>query len=128
MQDTVYQIVSTRTVNTQHGPSTILPLQKADRSCCNAWPCGMLTNELLQNPMVMGLAVICTTNIAENEQDWKDTIHINCCRLMILLTIVIYLFLPLSRTPQGCCYLLSSGYASVDYTRYEKVTSFPLFV
>ena len=29
VQDKVYQIVSTRTVNTQHGPSIILSLQKA---------------------------------------------------------------------------------------------------
>ena len=35
VQDTVYQIVSTRTVTTQHGQ------------------CGMLTKELLQNPMTM---------------------------------------------------------------------------
>ena len=46
---TVHQIVSARTVNTQHGQSVILSLQKADGS----WGCGMLTKELLQNPMVM---------------------------------------------------------------------------
>ena len=33
-QNAVYQIVSTRTVNTQHGQSVILPLQKADGSSC----------------------------------------------------------------------------------------------
>ena len=33
--------------------STSEALQKADGSCCSAWACGMLTNELLQNPMVM---------------------------------------------------------------------------
>ena len=32
VQNTVYQIVSTRTVNTQHGQSVILSLQKADGS------------------------------------------------------------------------------------------------
>ena len=53
VQDIVYQIVSTRTVNTQHGQSIILSLQKAYVSCCSAWACGMLTKELLQNPMVM---------------------------------------------------------------------------
>ena len=53
VQDAVYQIVSTRTVNTQHGQSIILSLQKADGSCCSAWACGMLTKELLQNPMAM---------------------------------------------------------------------------
>ena len=53
MHDAVYQVVSTRTVNTQHGTSIILPLQKADGSCCSAWACGMLVKELLQNPMVM---------------------------------------------------------------------------
>ena len=43
VQDTVYQIVSTRTVNTQHGQSIILSIQKADGSCCSAWSCGMQT-------------------------------------------------------------------------------------
>ena len=53
LQDTVYQIVPMRTVNTQPGQSIILSLQKADRSCCSAWACGMLTKELLKNPMAM---------------------------------------------------------------------------
>ena len=53
VQDAVYQIVSTRTVNTQQGQLIILSLQKADGSCCNVWACGMLTKELLQNPMMM---------------------------------------------------------------------------
>ena len=53
VQDVVYQIVSTRTVTTQNGQSIILSLQKADGSCCSAWTCGMLTNELLQKPMAM---------------------------------------------------------------------------
>ena len=53
VQETVYQIVSTHTVNTQHGQSNILSLQKADGSCCSAWSWGMHTKELLQNPMVM---------------------------------------------------------------------------
>ena len=52
-QNTVYQFVSTRTVNTQHGQSVVLSLQKADGSCCSAWACGMLAKELLQNPMMM---------------------------------------------------------------------------
>ena len=52
VQDVVSQIVSTRTVTTQHCPqSIILSLQKADGSCCSA--CGMLAKELLQNPMAM---------------------------------------------------------------------------
>ena len=46
-QDTAYQ-VSTRTVNTQHGQSII----KADGSYCSAWACGMLTKELMQNPIM----------------------------------------------------------------------------
>ena len=49
----MYQIVSTRTVNTQHGQSVILSLQKDDGSSCSAWACGMLSTELLQNPMIM---------------------------------------------------------------------------
>ena len=52
-QNVVYQIVSTRTVNTQHGQSVILSLQKADGLSCSAWACGMLTTKLLQDPMVM---------------------------------------------------------------------------
>ena len=48
-----YQITSTCTVNTQHGQSVILSLQKADGSSCSAWACGMLSKELLQNPMIM---------------------------------------------------------------------------
>ena len=47
VQDTVYQIVSTRIVNAQHGQSIILSLQKADGFCCSVWACGMLTKELL---------------------------------------------------------------------------------
>ena len=53
VQDVVYQIVSARTVNTQHVQSFILPLQKADGSCSSAWACVMLTKELLQNCMAM---------------------------------------------------------------------------
>ena len=52
-QDVVYQITSTRTVNTQHGQSVILSLQKANGSSCSAWARGMLSKELLQNPMIM---------------------------------------------------------------------------
>ena len=53
VQDTVYQIMSTRAINTQHRPSIILSLQKDDGSCCSALACGMLTKELIQNPMVL---------------------------------------------------------------------------
>ena len=52
-QNVVYQIVSTRTGNIQHGQSVILSLQKADGSSLSAWACGMLSTELLQNPMIM---------------------------------------------------------------------------
>ena len=52
-QNTVYQIVSTHTVNTQYGQSVVLSLQKADGSNCSVWACGMLMKELLQNPMMM---------------------------------------------------------------------------
>ena len=46
-QNVVYQIVSTRTVNTQHGQSVIMILQKADGSSHSAWAGGMLSTELL---------------------------------------------------------------------------------
>ena len=49
----MYHIVSTRTVNTQHGHSIVLFPQKAGGSCCSACACGMLPKELLQNPMMM---------------------------------------------------------------------------
>ena len=52
-QNVVYQIVSTRSVNTQHGQSVNRSLQKADGSSYSVWACGMLTKELLQNPMMM---------------------------------------------------------------------------
>ena len=52
-QGVVYQIESTRTVNTQHGQSVILSLQKAAGTRCSEWACGMLTKELLQNPILM---------------------------------------------------------------------------
>ena len=52
VHETLYQIVSTRTVNTHRGQSIILSLQKADGFCCSAWACGMLTKEMLQNPIV----------------------------------------------------------------------------
>ena len=53
VQEPVFQIVSMHNVNTQHGQSIILSLQKADGSCCSAWACGMIMKDLLQNPMVM---------------------------------------------------------------------------
>ena len=58
-QNTMYQIVSTCTLNTRHGQSVILSLQKADGSNCSAWACGMLTKELQQKHMAM---VICVEN------------------------------------------------------------------
>ena len=52
-QNVVYQILSIRTVNTQHGKSVILSLQKDGESSFSVWACGMLSRELLQNPMIM---------------------------------------------------------------------------
>ena len=49
----MYQIVSTRTVNTQHGQSIILSFQKDDRCRCSAWAYGMPIKELQPNPMMM---------------------------------------------------------------------------
>ena len=73
-QNTVYQIVSTRTFNTQHGQSVILSLWKADGSSCSASPCGMLTKELQQDPMTM-----VTSRLFVRATGLKTcTIHINC--------------------------------------------------
>ena len=52
-QNVVYQILSTRTVNTQHGQSVILSLLKDGGSSFSVWACRMLLKELLQNPMIM---------------------------------------------------------------------------
>ena len=49
----IHQIASVRTVNTQHGQSTVVSLQREDGSCCTAWACGMLSTELLLNPMLL---------------------------------------------------------------------------
>ena len=65
LEGVVHQIASARTVNKQHGQSTVLPLQREDRSCCTAWACGMLSTELLLNPMLLvnpRLFVVATGN------------------------------------------------------------------
>ena len=46
-QDTIYQIISTQSINTQHGTSLLLSPQTADGFCYSAWACRMLTKELL---------------------------------------------------------------------------------
>ena len=66
----VYQIGSKRTVNTQHGQSVVLSLQKADGSSCSAWACGMLSTELLQRFMVMVSSRMFL--LTENEQEWSS--------------------------------------------------------
>ena len=42
IQDTIYQVRSARSINTQHGTSFILSLHTAEGFCYNAWACGML--------------------------------------------------------------------------------------
>ena len=51
--DSVSDCVNAYSYNTQHGQSLILSLLGADESSYSAWTCGMLTKELLQNPMLM---------------------------------------------------------------------------
>ena len=51
--DMIYQVRSARSIHTQHGTAFILSLQTADGFCYNAWACGMLTKELLQNPSML---------------------------------------------------------------------------
>ena len=66
----VYQIVSTRTVNTQHGQSVILSLRKAVGSSCSAWACGMLVERVAAEPYDDGeLTINCVFNWSETEQD-----------------------------------------------------------
>ena len=50
-ENVVHQIVSTKIVHTHHGQSVVLSLQKEDGTCKTVWACGMLTAELLANPM-----------------------------------------------------------------------------
>ena len=79
-QNVVYQIVSTRTVNTQHGQSVILSLQKADGSSCGAWGCGMLPTELLQNHMVMVSSRFLYWQLDRKRARMDEsTIRISCC-------------------------------------------------
>ena len=85
-QNTVYQIVYTRTVNTQHRQSVILSLQKADGSTCSAWACGMLTKELLQNPMAMvtsRLFVLATRPKTKSVQFVSTATVLIICKLFI---------------------------------------------
>ena len=42
-QNVLYQIMFTHTVNTQHGQSVILSLQKDGGSSFSVWACGMLS-------------------------------------------------------------------------------------
>ena len=51
-ENVVYQIMSTKIVNTHHGQSVVLSLQKEDGTCKTVWACGMLTAELLGNQMM----------------------------------------------------------------------------
>ena len=74
--------MSTRTVNTQHGQSIILPPQKVDRSSCSAWACGMLTKELLQNRMMMVSSRLFDVNWTENEQDWSSVQFISTATVL----------------------------------------------
>ena len=52
-QGTIYQIVSAQSINTQHGTTFIQSLQTADWFFYSDWACGMMTKELLQNPMML---------------------------------------------------------------------------
>ena len=96
-RNVVYQILSTSTVNTQHGQSVILSLQKDGGSSCSAWACGMLTEELLQNPDDDDeLTVICGVNWTENEQVWQSVQFISTAavlsvKIYFLSNIYIYL-------------------------------------
>ena len=51
--DTIYQVRSARSIHTQDGITLILSLQTAGGFCYNAWACGMLTKDLLQNPRML---------------------------------------------------------------------------
>ena len=76
-QNVVYQIVSTLTVNTQHGQSVILSLQKADGSSCGAWACGMLTKKPTRPHGNGKLATVCTGYWTERARLDESSIRIS---------------------------------------------------
>ena len=74
-QNVVYQIVSTRTVNTQHGQSVIQSLQKG------MWYAG---ERIAVEPYDDGeLTVICVVNWTEKEQDWSSVQFISAATVLI---------------------------------------------
>ena len=75
-QNVVYQILPARTVNNQDGQSVILSLQKDGGSTFSVWACGMLSKELLQNPMIM---VVSRCLLGRKRARLvESTIRINC--------------------------------------------------
>ena len=71
--------LSTRTVNTQHGQSVILSLQKDVGSSFSVWACGMLSKELLQNPVIMVGSRLFVVSIGKKTSKISEsTIRINC--------------------------------------------------
>ena len=85
----MYQIGSTRTVNTQRGQSVILSLQKADGSSCSAWACGMLSTELLQKFMVMVSSRMFL--LTENEQEWSSLQFVSADAVYVELKFLLFL-------------------------------------
>ena len=66
-QNVVYQITTTRTVNTQHGQSVIRSLQKADGSSCSAlWDA--IQRAAAKSNDNGKLMTVCTGYWKENEQ------------------------------------------------------------
>ena len=81
--DTIYQVRSATSIHTQHGRTFILSLQTADGFCYNAWTCGMLTKELLQN-----------SSILEDKQQlrWGDTIWTWNLLMEFIISVYIYIY------------------------------------
>ena len=48
-----FSVDALKWTNLEEGQSTALSLQREDGSCCTAWACGMLSTELLLNPMLL---------------------------------------------------------------------------
>ena len=76
-------MASTRTVNSQHGQSVILSLQKDVGSSFSVWACGMLTKELLQNHDNGKLAIVCVAYWEDNEQDWSNLQFVSAATVLI---------------------------------------------
>ena len=68
VEGVVHQIASVRTVNTQHGQSTVLSLQREDGSCCTAWAWYAIARATAKPNAIGQLETVCCRYWEEDEQ------------------------------------------------------------